>query len=229
MTLPWFIAEFIGTFTLIFIGAGSICLNDFNPNSVGLVGIAIAHGLAIGVMVSALGHISGGKFNPAITLGLLVGGKISVSSAIIEIIAQLAGAIFGALCLEFIFPTATSHAVHLGTPALADGITPLVGIIAELITTFLLVLTVYASAIDPKGSFKAIAGLGIGGVILFDILAIGGLTGGAMNPARAFGPALISGSWAGHYVYWVGPILGGLLAGLLYNNVMLKKPVNIDN
>lgn len=223
MNLPWLLAEFIGTFTLIFIGAGSVLLNTYNPGSVGLVGIAIAHGLAIAVMVSAVGFLSGGKLNPAVSLGVWAGGRNDLKTTILEIIFQLAGAAVGALALKVIFPEAVAQATNLGTPALGEGITPAIGIFAEAIFTFLLVFVVYATAIDPRGTFKAIAGFGIGGVILFDILMGGGITGAAINPARAFGPALISGDWLNHYVWWVGPILGGLLAGWLYSNFFLPK------
>ncbi|MBS4162920.1 Aquaporin TIP4-4 [Candidatus Protochlamydia amoebophila] len=222
MNLAWLLAEFIGTFTLIFIGVGAICLNEMNPGSVGLVGIALAHGLAIAVMVSNVGHISGGKLNPAVSIGVLIGGRSDWKTTVAEIFAQLAGAVFAALCLKIIFPTDITEVTKLGTPVLADGVSMGIGIMAEAILTFLLVFTVYAAAVDPKGAFKSIAGFTIGGVIIFDILAGGGLTGAAMNPARAFGPALVSGEWTDQIVYWIGPILGGLLAGLLYSKLMLK-------
>lgn len=227
MNLAWLIAEFIGTFTLIFIGAGSICLNEMTHGGVGLLGIAAAHGLAIAVMVSALAQISGGKFNPAISLGLWAGGKQGIVPTLTEIVAQLLGGVVGALFLKWIFPVAVTTAVNLGTPALGTDITPSAGIFTEVILTFLLVFTVYGAAVDTRGAFKAVGGFAIGSVILFDILMGGGVTGGAMNPARAFGPALISGDWLNHYVYWVGPILGGLIAGVLYSRVMLKNEVEI--
>lgn len=223
MNLPWLIAEFIGTFTLVFIGAGSIIMNQLSGGAIGTLGIAIAHGLALGVLISAVAHISGGKLNPAVSLGLVAGGKLDIKTAAGEIIAQLAGAVFAAFLLKIIYPVDAAHAVKLGTPALANGTTPYIGVLVEGILTFLLVFTVYGTAIDPRGSFKAIAGMGIGLVVLFDILAGGALTGAGMNPARAFGPALISGNWADHWVYWVGPILGGVAAGLLYSNVLLKN------
>lgn len=222
MNLAWLIAEFIGTFTLIFIGAGSICLNEMMHGGVGLLGIAAAHGLAIAVMVSALGQISGGKFNPAISLGIWAGGKQGILPTLSEIVAQLAGGIVGALFLKWIFPPAVFDAVKGGTPDLGAGITVSAGIFTEVILTFLLVFTVYGAAIDKRGAFKAVAGFAIGSVILFDILMGGGVTGAAMNPARAFGPALISGEWTHQFIYWIGPIVGGLIAGLLYSNVMLK-------
>lgn len=222
MNWAWLIAEFIGTFTLIFIGAGSICLNEMTHGGVGLLGIAAAHGLAIAVMVSALAQISGGKFNPAISLGIWAGGKQGMMPTLYEIGAQLLGGIVGALFLKWIFPSAISEAVKLGTPALGENITVAAGIFAEVILTFLLVFTVYGAAIDKRGAFKAVAGFAIGCVILFNILMAGGVTGGAMNPARAFGPALIAGEWSYQYIYWIGPIIGGLLAGLLYSRVMMK-------
>lgn len=223
MSLAWLIAEFIGTFTLIFIGAGSVLLNEMSHGGVGLLGIAVAHGLAIAVMVSAVGHISGGKLNPAVTVGLLFGGKVSLKNAFFEILAQLAGAALGAYCLSLIFPASVVASQQLGAPAPAEGITPSVAIFTEAILTFLLVFTVYANAIDPRGAFKSIAGFGIGCVVLFDILVGGGITGAAMNPARAFGPALVNGDWNFHYIYWAGPMLGGLIAGLIYSNLMMRR------
>lgn len=223
MNLPWLISEFIGTFTLIFIGAGSIIMNQLSGGSIGTLGIAIAHGLALGVLISAVAHISGGKLNPAVSLGLVIGGKLDIKTAVGEIIAQLAGAVVAALLLNLIYPAPAVEAVKLGSLALANGTTPYIGVLVEAILTFLLVFTVYGTVIDPRGSFKALAGLGVGLVVLFDILAGGALTGAGMNPARAFGPALVSGNWADHWVYWVGPILGGLAAGLLYSNVLLKN------
>lgn len=223
MNLAWLIGEFIGTFTLIFMGAGSILLNEMNHGGVGLLGIAVAHGLSIAVMVSAVSHLSGGKLNPAVSLGLWIGGKQSLQVAFLEILAQLAGAVFAAICLKIAFDPQVVHAVNLGTPALGTGVTPAIGIFVETILSFLLIFTVYGTAVDARSNFKTIASLAIGGVVLFDILVGAGLTGAAMNPARSFGPALVSWDWRDQYVYWVGPILGGLLAGLLYSRFILIR------
>lgn len=211
------LAEFLGTFALCFIGAGAICTNEWTRGSVGLLGIAIAHGAVLGIMISALGHISGGHFNPAVTLGLLTADKIEVKKALSYIAAQLAGATVGAMLLRFIFPEPVWQAVHLGTPALSAGMMTLEATILEGVLTFFLVLTVFGTAVDPKGAWNAIAGFGIGGVLVFDILVGGPLTGASMNPARSFGPALVSGYWEHHLVYWMGPILGGAVAGLVYH------------
>ncbi|WP_213155488.1 aquaporin [Neochlamydia sp. AcF65] len=223
MNIAWLLAEFIGTFTLIFIGAGSICLNEMTHGGVGMLGIAAAHGLAIAVMILALAHLSGGKFNPAVSLGVWVGGQQSTILTFAEIVAQLLGASVGAFALQGVFPAATISMAKLGTPAIEASLSSSVGIFTEAILTFLLVLVVYGTAIDPRGNSKGMSGLAIGGFILCGILMGGGITGGAMNPARAFGPALISGEWAYQYVYWIGPIIGGLLAGILYSRLLIKN------
>ncbi|KIC74756.1 Aquaporin AQPAe.a [Neochlamydia sp. TUME1] len=222
MNIARLLAEFIGTFTLIFIGAGSICLNEMTHGGVGLLGIAVAHGLALAVMVSALAHISGGKFNPAVSLAVWAGGQQNTILTFTEIVAQLLGAIVGAFALKGIFPAATLSLAKLGTPMIESSLSSSVGIFIEAILTFLLVLVVYGTVVDTRGDSKGIGGFAIGGFILCGILMGGGITGAAMNPARAFGPALVAGEWAYQYVYWIGPIIGGLLAGILYSRLLMK-------
>ncbi|MFQ5694931.1 MAG: MIP/aquaporin family protein [Terriglobia bacterium] len=217
------LAEFVGTLALIFIGAGSILADQFTNGGVGLVGIALAHGLTIAVMVSAIGHISGGHINPAVTFGALVAKKISVNEAVVYWVAQLAGGTVGAALLVPIFPESARSAVNLGTPALAAGVAPMQGILLEAALTFFLVFVVFATAIDERGAFKMVGGFAIGLVVTFDILAGGPLSGASMNPARSFGPALVSGFWEAHWVYWVGPLAGGAMAALLYKGAFLKQ------
>ena len=216
-------AEFIGTAALIFIGAGSIIMNQYTGGGVGLVGIALAHGLTIAVMVSCVGHISGGHLNPAVTAAFLATGRMSPREGAGYIGAQLSGGIFGALLLKHCFPAAAVAAANFGTPLLAEGVSVSAGIMIELILTFLLVFTVFATAVDPQGAFKSIAGYGIGTIITIDILAGGPLTGASMNPARTFGPAVAGHIWTHHLVYWIGPVAGGVLAGLLYHNLFLHS------
>ena len=211
------VAEFIGTFTLIFIGVGAIH-NASDPTAgVGLLGVALAHGLAIAVMVSATAGISGGHLNPAVTFGLLVGGKISLKDAVGYWVAQLAG---GAAAAFLLIPLLGKQAVYDGTPELGHGTTAGAAIVIELVTTFFLVFVVYGSAVDARA--PKIGGLAIGLTVALDILFAGPLTGAAMNPARTFGPALASGHWVNHFVYWVGPMLGGGLAGLIYGCFLIK-------
>ncbi len=215
------VAEFLGTFALCFIGAGAICTNQWTNGAVGLLGIAVAHGTVLAVMISALGHISGGHFNPAVTFGVLTAKKIDGQKAVSYLLAQLIGAAAAGYLLTLIFPESVWQPVHLGTPGLASGVTATQGTLLETILTFFLVLAVFGTAVDAKGSWNAIAGFGIGTVLIFDILVGGPLTGASMNPARTFGPAIASGFWADHLVYWIGPLLGGWLAGTLYSGVFL--------
>lgn len=213
------LAEAVGALALIFLGAGSIIADEITGGQVGLTGIALAHGLAIATMVAAVGHISGGHFNPAVTLGFVATRRMSVGTGIAYIVAQLIGASVGALLLTAAFPEAAAQAVRLGTPALAPGVSAGTGIVVEAVLTFFLIFVIFGVAVDPRGP-RAMAPLAIGLVITMDILGGGILTGGAMNPARAFGPALFAGAWANHAVYWIGPIIGGVLAAWVYTYLM---------
>jgi MIP family channel proteins len=218
-------AEFLGTFALIFFGAGAVCADQFlhGTGGLGLLGIALAHGLAIGIMVSALGHISGGHFNPAVTIGFWVTKRVGTLDAALYWAAQLAGAIAAAFLLKALVPEETWRAAALGTPMLLRDLSVRAAIMLEAITTFFLVLVVFATAVDEKGAFRAIAGFGIGLTISLGIIVAGPFTGAALNPARSFGPALASSHWANWGVYWVGPLAGGFIAGLLYDSLYLKK------
>lgn len=211
------VAEMIGTFALIFMGAGSILADALTGGKIGVTGIALAHGLAIATMVSATGHISGGHLNPAVTAAFMATGRMPVGTGLTYVLAQLVGASLAAFFLVAAFPEAVRNAVMLGTPVLNPNITAGTGIIVEAVLTFFLVFAVFGTAVDGRG--PRVGGLFIGLALTMGILAGGALTGAALNPARAFGPALFSGMWAGHFVYWVGPIIGGVLAGWIYHSV----------
>ena len=207
------VAEFVGAFTLIFIGggAGIVSGND-------IVAVALANGLAIGIMVTNLGHISGAHFNPAITLSFLATRRITLRLAVVYWISQLSGAVVAAAILRWLlhkpaFLAAVPHVSRIG-----DGR----GVVLEAIMTFFLVWAVFATAVDPRGAFKSIAGLAIGLTITVDVLFGGPLTGAAMNPARAFGPQLVGNSWTDDWVYYVGPVAGALVAGLAYEWLYLR-------
>jgi aquaporin TIP len=208
------LAEAIGTFALIFVGVGAIKAagND-------LLAVALAHGLTIAVFVSATMAISGGHLNPAVTFGLFVGGKIKTGDALLYWISQLVGASLAAWACGGLLGR---EAVARGTPQLASGVSMGKGITVEAILTFFLVFVVYGTGVDPRG--PKIGGLAIGLTVALDILFGGPLTGAAMNPARTFGPALVAGVWDAHSVYWIGPLLGGAIAGWLYNTFLLRKP-----
>jgi len=221
-TLQRAFAEFVGTFTLIFVGAGSIIATGGHN----LTAIALAHGLAIGVMASAVGHISGGHFNPAVTLGFVVTRRIEGTVAAAYWFAQLTGAILAALLLQGVLPEQPSDAVNLGAPGLGVGISDGQGLVIEAVLTFFLVWVIFATAADPRGTFRSVAGLAIGFTITLDIFMGGPYTGAAMNPARWFGPAVATTDWANWWVWVVGPIAGGIIAGVGYWYLFLhgKEP-----
>ena len=178
------VAEFVGTFTLIFIGGGAGIVSGQD-----IVAVALANGLAIGIMVTNLGHISGGHFNPAITLGFVATKRITLVLAVFYWLAQFLGAVVAAAILRWLVPR-LSWAPSRTRPLFGAG----KGFVLELIMTFFLVWAVWATAVDPRGAFKSIAGLAIGLTITIDVFVGGPLTGAAMNPARAFGPELLSGN-----------------------------------
>ncbi|HYQ95434.1 MAG TPA: MIP/aquaporin family protein [Candidatus Eisenbacteria bacterium] len=215
-----FLAETIGTFGLIFFGAGAI-MQQQATQSVGTTGIAVAHGLAILIGVYAFGHISGGHFNPAVSFGFWVTRRIGLRKMLAYWIAQLLGASLAAAILSWVYQGGPVD-VHLGTPAIDPTIGPKMGAAVEAILTFFLVTVVFGSAVDSRAP-AGFAGLAIGLTITADILMGGGLTGGAMNPARAFGPALASHYWQDQWVYWVGPLVGGGVAAILYDRFFLAR------
>ncbi len=222
------IAEFVGTFALVFFGAGAICTDQYlhpsssGPAGAGLLEIALAYGLAMGIMVTALGHISGGHFNPAITIGFWVTRKLSTIDTVLYWIAQLAGGVCAAYVLRRL-PVDVWGPVQLGTPDLANGVSRTNGMIFEAIMTFFLVFVVFATAVDQRAAFDKIAGFAIGLTITVGTLFGGPFTGAALNPARAFGPALAANHWTNHGVYWIGPLAGGVVAGWLYDALFLPK------
>lgn len=215
-TLRRAVAESIGAFTLTFIGAGAAAAAG-GVHDPTLIGLAIANGLAIGVMVCALGPISGGHFNPAVTFGFLITRRIKPHLAGVYWVAQFGGAALAALLVRQLLPRSITEAVNLGVPALGHGVDATSGFLLEAVLTFFLVLVIFGAAVDQRGPFNAVAGLAIGLTISIDVLFGGPFTGAAMNPSRAFGPQLVGDHWANGWVWYAGPLLGGAVAALLYH------------
>ena len=215
------LAELIATLLFVFVGAGSVVVVTgvigVSPgDDVGaLTAIALAHGLAIAVVVAGTAKISGGHVNPAVTFGAVITGRMKLTTGILYVGAQLTGAVIGALLLEAavvgdVEGNLGAHALNLNALDGKGG-----GVLVEAVLTFVLVFTVFATAIDRRGMGN-LAPIAIGLAILIDHLVGVPLTGASMNPARSFGPALVADAWDNHWVYWVGPLAGGGIAALAY-------------
>ncbi|XP_074561197.1 putative aquaporin TIP2-1 [Curcuma longa] len=227
-----YLAEFIATLLFVFAGVGSaIAFDELTSGAsldpAGLIAVALAHGLALFVGVSIAANISGGHLNPAVTFGLAVGGHVTILTGIFYWIAQLLGSTVACLLLKFV-----TGGLAVPTHGVAAGLSEFQGVVMEVVITFALVYTVYATAADPKkGSLGTVAPIAIGFIVGANILAAGPFSGGSMNPARSFGPAVASGDFAGNWVYWVGPLIGGGLAGLVYGDIFIGsyEPVANEN
>ena len=215
-----FLSEFIGTFALVFVGSGAIMATRITQSSASLVEVALAHGLVLGVFVSALMRISG-HFNPAVTLGMLAARRIEVMMAALYVVAQVLGAVIAGYALKASFPEAVFVATRGGGQTVALDITGGQAFILEAIATFFLFFVIFGTVVDLRG--PKIGGLAVGFVVAADILAIGPLTGASMNPARSFGPAVASGVYEAQLLYWVAPIVGGLIAALLYEYLFMRR------
>lgn len=210
------LAEAAGTFMFVAIGAGSVVADQVTNGAVTIAGVALAHGLALAVAVSAFGATSGGHFNPAVTLGIALAGRHPRERILTYWGAQTVGALAAGIFLLIAFDhaAAAAAATHLGTPALARDVPFLTGVFIELVLTVFLLWAVFGTAVSPAA--PRIAGFGIGLVVAADILVGGPLTGAAMNPARWLGPAVAARFFDDWLVYWIGPLAGGALAGLSY-------------
>jgi aquaporin TIP len=218
------IAELFGTFTLVFIGASAGVMAGQTGGG-GLPTVALAHGLALMVIIYAFGSFSGAHVNPAVTFGVLLGGKMSVQKAISYWVAQFVGAVVAAYLLKWILETVIPGS-NLGattgslTPNGQSGDAARV-IVVEGVLTFFLVVAVMASGIyNLNGN---LAGVAIGLVLAMDILAGGPLTGASMNPARTFGPALATNDLSYFWMYVVGPLAGGGIAGVLFSRYFMSS------
>jgi MIP family channel proteins len=219
-SLRHFVSEFVGTFALVFVGSAAIMAAAQSNSPYALLQIALAHGLVLAVFVTALMRISG-HFNPAITLGFVATRRIDPMMAGVYIVAQLLGAAAAAYILKYTFPDALVIATRDGGQAISLDVTATQAWILEAIATFFLTFAVFATAVDTKTPH--VGGFAIGLVVTADILAIGPLTGASMNPARSFGPALASGIFEGQFIYWTAPIIGSIIAAVLYDVLFIRR------
>jgi len=220
-TLRPLAAEFLGVALLVFLSAGAVVANGMTTGALGPVGLALAYGLAMGLLVSATLPLSGGHLNPAVTFALWVGRKLDGATALRYVVAQLLGAIVGAAFLPLVFPAPSARGMSYGTPLLSATTTFWHGVTMEAVLTFVLVSAVFGTMVSRSAS--KMAGWGVGIAVLVGGLAGGNATGAAMNPARAFGPAIVSWTLTGQVVYWLGPLLGALVAGLVWTRLLLAK------
>ncbi len=239
-TIRVMLAELIGTFFLCFAGIAAIVATQKPVESgAGIIGIALAHGLALSVAVSAFGGVSGAHFNPAVTIALLVTRRITGVRSVQYILAQLAGASLAAWACACFFPIEAVNSAKLGIPFPSIppaedlawvSIPVLLGV--EFVLTFMLMIAIYGAAIDERGQAVKIGGFAIGLTVTFDILAGGAVTGASMNPARSFGPTLVykllgsdgaERAFDLHWCYWAAPIAGAVVAALIYEYVILRN------
>ncbi len=224
------VAEFVGTFCFLFVGVGSISTGAFmvyrGGEGLSLVAIALANGLALAAMITAFNHISGAHFNPAVTLAALICRRIDLLHGVLYIVTQLAAATLVGFTLRAVFPADVWQSVNLGATAVAAGISIGTAVLIEAILTFILVIAIFGTAMDPRAA--RVGGFAIGMTVAAATLMGGPLTGAAMNPARAFGPAVAANFWDSHLVYWVGPLCGAVLAGLIYGWYFMDGERNTD-
>jgi MIP family channel proteins len=210
------VAEFVGTFALVFVAAGGSAYAR-SP-----IDLALAYGLVIAVMVSAFAFVSGGHFNPAVTLGFLVTRRIAPLLAVVYWVVQLGASVLAALLLKWILPSGAISVSHLGTPNVGSGVGTGAAVVVEAVLTFFLVWVMFATIVDARGPFQQVGGLAVGFIVSAGVLMSYGLSGGAMNPARAFGPQLAGNHWTHGWVWYVGPLAGAVIAAAAYELVYLR-------
>jgi MIP family channel proteins len=220
-------AEFLGTFAVVFFAAGAVCADFHLRNSptggIGQLSLALAYGLTFAIMFAALGHISGGHFNPAITIGFWVTKRLSTLDTLSYWAAQLLGAFAAAFLLKVVIPDESWRNATNFVPELLRDYPGWAGMALEATATFFLVLVVFATVVDERANSRPVAAFAMGLTITVGVLVAGPFTGAALNPARAFGPALALHHWLNQLIYWVGPLGGGFLAGLVYDSLFLRQ------
>jgi aquaporin Z len=214
-------AEFLGTFFFVFIAVGVVVVDASRGGQLGLVGVALAQGLAFAIAVTAAVRISGGHVNPAVTFGLWLAKKIDGKLGAFYVAVQLLAAVLAALCVRLLIPGVAGDVATWGTPRISGILTDVQAVGIEAMLTLFLVSAVFGTivAVDaPK-----VGGMAVGLVVVCNVLVGGTLTGAVTNPARAFGPALVAGEWQGQLIFWIGPALGAAVAAAVWGWILLQK------
>ncbi len=206
-----YIAEFIGTFALVFCGTGAIIINEQTSGQVGHIGIAITFGLTVLAMIYTFGNTSGAHFNPAVSIGFWVAKLLDKKELARYIVSQILGAFLATIILKFLFP----ENINLGTTGPSGPV--MQSFILEIILTFILVLVILSTSQGPK-EIAVMAGLAIGSTILLEAMFAGPISGASMNPARSLSPALLSGNIQSLWIYILAPIIGGLLGATVWQS-----------
>lgn len=216
-----YFAEALGTLVFVFVAA-AVVLTQQQSRLFTTEGVALATGFALAAVVYSTAHISGGHVNPAVTITMWATGKMKAMTALGYVVAQLVGAVIAALFVKVMFEGVVSPQYFLGDAMLGQGVSVGKAIFLEAIMTFVLVWTFFATVIDKRAGHN-FGPLIMGLVLATAVIVIGPYTSAALNPARSFGPALVSSHWTVHFVYWIGPLIGSLLAGFGYSYGFLKK------
>jgi MIP family channel proteins len=212
-----FLVEIVGTFILVYAIASAATVYS-DSGQLGVIGIGLVHALVLTAIVYAIGYRSGAQVNPAVTIGLLVAKKITRREAVVYIIAQIIGAVIAASVVYSIFGSEMSASVTLPSE---DNIVR--ALILETVMTFTLVYVVLATTTSKNFKTVPLAGLAIGFTLGLNVIFGGSITGGSLNPARSFGPALITWDFNYHWIYWIAPIAGGLIAAGVYKILHTKE------
>jgi len=215
------LAEIYGTFAVVFFGCGAIVMDSFPGGRYGTFGIAMVFGLVYAVAITTTMPISGGHLNPAVTTGMLVARRISGADAFVYIVAQLAAACLAIVALKATVPASVGNLVSWGTPLVSGRVTFGQAIAIEALLTFFVMGAVMGTVVS-KHAARSVGGFAVGLTAFFGIMIAAPLTGGALNPARAFGPAIMTGTMTGHAAFWIGPVVGAVLAAALWGYVLLK-------
>jgi MIP family channel proteins len=220
-------AEFLGTFVVVFIGAGAICADRYlqlqSQAGFGLIGVALAYGIGVGAMVTAFAHVSGGHLNPSITIGLWVTRRLDTLQSALYCLSQLLGGVAAAYLLAAVVPESAWAPAGLGTPDLAPDVTRWRGMVLAGLMAAIIVFVYFATVLDERGAFRRLGGFAVGLAVMADVLFGAPFVGAsAANPARAFGTALASRHWHNHGVFWIGPLFGGIIAAVVYDRFFLR-------